>query len=121
MDLIVEKYPGVTSIHDDIVFNGTSDEDHDTNLINLLNVAKLEGLVLKCKKQPNSTAQLKQPKMSFFGAEYSTDAMHLCQKKIQEITEITLSMDKQPLTSFIGMVTHGELYSTSLLPSLPLG
>ena len=39
MDLIMERCPGVISIHDDIVVYGVSEEDHDANLVNLLNVA----------------------------------------------------------------------------------
>ena len=50
MDLIMERCPGVISIHDDIVVYGVSKEDHDANLINLLNVAQMEGLVLNSKK-----------------------------------------------------------------------
>ena len=61
MDLIMEKCPGVISIHDDIVIYGTTDEDHDCNLINLMNVAQLEGLVLNSKK-----LELKRPRVSFF-------------------------------------------------------
>ena len=76
MDIIMEKCPGVINIHDDIVIYGTSDQDHDANLINLLNVAQLEGLVLNSKKW-NSSA----PKR-LFGAEYSVDGMHPCPKKI---------------------------------------
>ena len=84
MDLIMERCPGVISIHDDIVVYGVSDEDHDANLINLLNVAQVEGLVLNSKK-----LELKRPRVSFFGAEYSADGMHPCPKKIQGITEMT--------------------------------
>ena len=40
MNLIMEKYPGVISIHDDIVIYGTSHEDHDANLLNLMNKAQ---------------------------------------------------------------------------------
>ena len=40
-------------------------EDHDANLVNLLNVAQIEGLVLNSKK-----LELKRPRVSFFGAEY---------------------------------------------------
>ena len=101
MDIIMEKCPGVISIHDDIVIYGTSDQDHDANLINLLNVAQLEGLVLNSKK-----LELKRPKVSFFGAEYSVDGMHPCPKKIQGITEMTPPIDKQQLPSFIRMVTY---------------
>ena len=63
---------------------GTSKEDHDANLINLLNVVQVEGLVLNSKK-----LELKCPRVSFFGAEYSVEGMHPCLKKIQGITEMT--------------------------------
>ena len=101
MDLIMERCPGVISIHDDIVVYGVSEEDHDANLVNFLNVAQIEGLVLNSKK-----LELKRPRVSFFGAEYSADGMHPCPKKIQGITEMTPPMDKQQLASFIGMVTY---------------
>ena len=84
MDLIMERCPGVISIHNDIVVYGVSEEDHDANLVNLLNVAQIEGLVLNSKK-----LELKRPRVSFFGAEYSADGMHPCPKKIQGITEMT--------------------------------
>ena len=101
MDLIMERCPGVISIHDDIVVYGVSEEDHDANLVNLLNVTQIEGLVLNSKK-----LELKHPRVSFFGAEYSADGMHPCPKKIQGITEMTPPTDKQQLASFIGMVTY---------------
>ena len=101
MDLIMERCPEVISIHDDIVVYGVSKEDHDANLVNLLNVAQIEGLVLNSKK-----LELKRPRVSFFGAEYSADGMHPCPKKIQGITEMTPPTDKQQLASFIGMVTY---------------
>ena len=101
MDLIMERCSGVISIHNDIVVYGVSDEDHDANLINLLNVAQIKGLVLNSKK-----LELKCRRVSFFGAEYSTDGMHPCLKKIQGITEMTPPTEKQQLASFIGMVTY---------------
>ena len=101
MDLIMERCPGVISIHDDIVVYRVSDEDHDANLINLLNVAQVEVLVLNSKK-----LELKCPRVSFFGAEYSADGIHPCPKKIQGITEMTPPIDKQQLSSFIEMVTY---------------
>ena len=83
MDLIMERNPGVISIHNDIVIYGTSQKDHDANLINLLNVAQVEGLVLNSKK-----LELKCPRLSFFGVEYITEGMPPCLKKIQVITEM---------------------------------
>ena len=95
MDLINEKCLGVIGIHDYIAIYCTSDEDHDGNLINLLNVAQLKGLVLNSKK-----LKLKWPKVSFLRAEYSADGIHPCPKKIQGITEMTPPTDKQQLASF---------------------
>ena len=83
-------------------------EDHDANL---LNVAQVESLVLNSKK-----LELKWPRVFFFGAEYSTEGMHPCPKKIQGITEMTPLIDKQQLASFIGMVTYmGTSYHISLI------
>ena len=101
MDLIMEKHPGVISIHDDIVIYGTCEVDHDTHLINLLNMVQLKGLGLHSKK-----LKLKRPKVSFFRTVYSADGMHPCPKKIQGITEMTPPIDKEQLASFIGMVTY---------------
>ena len=64
IDLIMERCPGVISIHDDIVVYRVSNEDHDANLINLLNVAQVEGLVLNSKKP-----ELKCPRVSFFSVD----------------------------------------------------
>ena len=64
-------------------------------------MAQVEGLVLNSKK-----LELKRPRVSFFGAEYSADGMHPYPKKIQGITEMTPPIDKQQLSSFIGMVTY---------------
>ena len=110
MGLIMEKCPGVISIHNDIVIYSTCEEDHDANLINLLNMTQVEGLVLNSKK-----LELKWPRVSFFRPEYSTEGMHPSPKKIQGITEMTPPIDKQQLASFIGMVT----YMGNFVPHLP--
>ena len=110
MDLIMERCPGVISIHNDIVVYGTSKKDHDANMINLLNMAQVEGLVLNSKKM-----ELKCPRVSFFGAEYSVEGMHPCLKKIQGITEMTPSHRQAPAGQFHrnGHI-HGELHATSV-------
>ena len=50
MDAILEQCPGVIGIHDDMVIFGVDQQDHEANLINLLNVCQKEGLVLNSKK-----------------------------------------------------------------------
>ena len=47
IDAILEQCPGVIGIHDNTVIFGVDQEDHDANLISLLNVCQKEGLVFK--------------------------------------------------------------------------
>ena len=101
MDAILEQCPGVIGIHDDMVIFGVDQEDHDANLINLLNICQKEGLILNSKK-----LELRRERVTFFGAEYSSQGMHPDPKKIQGITEMTAPTEKQQLQSFLGMVNY---------------
>ena len=105
MDAILEQCPGVIGIHDDIMIFGTSNEDHDANLINLMNVCQKEGLVLNSKK-----LELRRECVTFFRAEYSVAGMHPDPKKIQGIVEMTAPQDKQQLQSFLGMVNYMGMF-----------
>ena len=110
MDAILEQCPGVIGIHDDMVIFGVDQQDHDANLINLLNVCQKEGLVLK--KQEAGTS--KRERVTFFRAEYSAQGMHPDPQKVQGITEMTVPTDKQQLQSFLGMVNYmGTFIQTS--------
>ena len=109
MDAILEQCPGVIGIHDDMVIFGVDQQDHDTNLINLLNVCQKEGLVLNSKK-----LELRRERVTFFGTEYSAQGMHPDPKKVQGITEMTTPKDKQQLQSFLGMVN----YMGTFIPNL---
>ena len=109
MDAILEQCPGVIGIHDDMVIFGVDQEDHDANLINLLNICQKKRLVLKFKK-----LELRRERVTFSGAEYSTQGMHPDPKKVQGITEMTAPMDKQQLQSFLGMVN----YMGTFIPNL---
>ena len=100
MDRILEQCPGVIGIHDVIVY-GYTQEDHDANLINFLNVCQMEGLCLSSKK-----LELCRDRVSFFGAVYSRDGVEPDPRKIPGIEEMTAPETKQQLQSFLGMVTY---------------
>ena len=110
MDAILKQCPGVIGIHDDMVIFGVDQEDHDANLINLLNVCQKEGLVLNSKK-----LELQRERVTFFGAEYSAQGMHPDPKKVQGITEMTAPTDKQQLQSFLGSCQSAAEPTTACL------
>ena len=109
MDAILKQCPGVIGIHNDMVIFWVDQQDHDANLINLLNICQKEGLVLNSKK-----LELRRERVTFFGAEYSSQGMHPDPKKVQGITEMTAPTDKQQLQSFLGMVN----YMGTFIPNL---
>ena len=101
MDRILEQCPRVIGIHDDVIIYGYTREDHDTNLINFLNVCQMEGLCLSSKK-----LELRRDRVSFFRAIYSREGVEPDPWKIQGIEEMTAPETKQQLQSFLGMVTY---------------
>ena len=101
MDQILEKCPGVIGIHDDVVIYGKTREEHDSNLVNFLNVCQEEGLVLNGKK-----LELRKEQVTFFRALFSKEGMRPDPKKLQGIEDLTPPADKQQLQSFLGMVTY---------------
>ena len=59
-----------------MVIFGVDQQDHDANLINLLNACQKEGLVLNSKK-----LELRRERVTFFRAEYSAQGMHPTPRK----------------------------------------
>ena len=105
MDAILEQCPGVIRIHDDVFIFCTSNEDHNANLINLINVCQKEGLVLNSRK-----LELKREHVTFFGAEYSAAGMHPDTKKIQGTVELTAPQEMKQLQSFLCMVNYMVMF-----------
>ena len=108
MDRILEQCPSMIGIHDNVIIYGYTREDHDSNLINFLNVCQMEGLCLSSKK-----LELRRDRVSFFGAIYSREGVHPDPRKIQGIEEMTAPETKQQLQLFLGMVIHGKFHTPS--------
>ena len=99
MDQILEGLPGIIAIHDDITCFGTDDEDHNANLIGLMERAKTTGLTFNSKK-----CFIGRDEVSFFGVTYGKNGMSPDPKKIQGILEMPAPQDATQLQSFLGMV-----------------
>ena len=113
MDAILEQCPGVIGIHDDMVIFGVDQEDHDTNLINLLNICQKEGLVLNSKK-----LELRRERVTFFGAEYSASRPQEGPRDHRDD-----SAQGQTTTSVFSRYgqLHGDIHSKPLTSRVSLG
>ena len=105
MDDIVAQCPRVLAIHDDVFIYGKDDRDHNTNIINLFNVAQKEGLMFNSKK-----CAIKQESVMFFGRVFSAEGYSPDPEKIQGISEMTPPQMKQELQSFLGAVNYLQTF-----------
>ena len=62
MDQILEKCPGTVGIADDVGVYGTTEDEHDKHLHNLMSVARTHGLVFNPTK-----CEIKKDSITFFG------------------------------------------------------
>ena len=105
MDDIVTQCPGILAINDDVFIYGKNDRDHDTNIINLFNMAQKEGLIFNSKK-----CAIKQESVMFFGGVFSAEGYSPDPEKIQGISKMTPPQMKQELQSFLGAVNYLQTF-----------
>ena len=110
-DDIVAQYPSVLAIHDDVFIYRKDNRDHNTNIINLFNVAHKEGLIFSSKM-----CAIKQESVTFFGRVFSAEGYSPDLEKIQGISEMTPPQTKQELQLFLGAV----YYLQTFVPHLSL-
>ena len=109
MDVILEKCPGTVGIADDIAVHGTTEEEHDSNLHNLMLVAREHELVFNLDK-----CMIKERKITFFGMLFDAEGVHPDPEKVEAIRAIQIPQDAQELQSFLGIAT----YMAPFIPNL---
>lgn len=105
MDQILEGLRGVVSIADDIAVYGENEEEHDRNLINLMERAAEAGVVFNSEK-----CTIKQSNMSFFGNLYTDKGIRPDPAKIWDIQKMPTPQNKDDLHRFMGMLTYLSPY-----------
>ena len=105
MDDTVAQCPGILATHNDVFIYRKNDRDHDTNIINLFNMAQKEGLVFNSKK-----CTIKQESVTFFGGVFSAEGYSPDLEKIQGISKMTPPQMKQELQSFLGAVNYLQTF-----------
>ena len=101
MDEILEDLPGVVSISDDVCVYGENEEDHDANLIGLMERAAENGLVFNSPK-----CAIKKRQISLFGNTYSEAGIKPDKSKIQDILQMPRPDSKEDLHRFLRMLNY---------------
>ncbi|GFO37707.1 Pol polyprotein [Plakobranchus ocellatus] len=79
MDQILEECPGTLGISDDICVFGATEEEHDRNLRNLMEVSKKRGLVFNKDK-----CHIKKDRINFYGLIWDSKGAHPDPKKMRQ-------------------------------------
>ena len=90
----------MTGIADDIFVYGSTEEEHDRNLINLMKRAQEKGIVFNAEK-----LQFKCNEVSFFGHTWSP-GVRPDNKKVSAILYMEAPKDTKNLQSFLGLVNY---------------
>ena len=85
LDAIFLSVPGVTGIADDLIIFGKTDQEHDRNPLNFLEVCRKNSLTLNPEKM-----QFRLPKVSFFGHTWSDKGLSGDPKKIEAVKRIEI-------------------------------
>ena len=100
MDMILEQCDGAEGIADDVVVYGATEDEHDKNLHQLMNVAMRNGLVFNSSK-----CLIKERSVSFFGLIHGIDDIKPDPDRIRDIQDIPPPRDKKELQQLLGLMT----------------
>ena len=101
MDMILEQCPGTIGIADDVAVFGKDAVEHDRNLLNLMEVAKKEGLVFNSEKCDIKVSQIK-----FFGMLYDSQGVHPDPAKVKAVRDLPSPTNVLELQQFLGLITY---------------
>ena len=109
LDAIFLNMPGVTRIANDMIVYGRTDQEHDANLLNFLEVCQRNNLTLNPDKM-----QFKLPKVSFFSHTWSDKGLTADPKKIEAVKKMKIPQDVEMMWSFLGMINYLNRFSPRL-------
>ena len=109
MTQILEGCPGVIGLADDIAVIGRTEEEHDANLHNLMQVATQHGLVFNWEK-----CQIKRDRIRFFGLVFDKHGAHPDAQRVTAMRAIEPPRSKKELQEFLGIAT----YMSPFIPNL---
>ena len=109
LDTALEGLPGVTGIADDNFVYGSTEKEHDENLLRLMERAREKGIKFNANK-----LQLKCDEANFFGHTWTSEGVKPDNKKVSAILAMKPPDNAKDLQSFLGLVNYLARYSSQL-------
>ena len=99
MDQITYRLPGINAINDDICVYGKDTAEYDRNLLQLMQTATQQGLVLN-----SSQCTIWQSQISFYGAIFTTQGMKPDPTKVLDLYNLPAPENSKKIQSFLGLI-----------------
>ena len=99
LNAVLKEVKGITVCVDDILTRGVDSKDHDVNLLQLLETARMKGIKFHPKK-----LQFKTTECKFCGQTITPEGLKANRKKFEAIRQMKAPIGKKALQSFQGMV-----------------
>ena len=116
IEQVLQAMPMVVCRVDDILISGKNDQEHISNLNEVLTRLKNAGLRLKLSK-----CKFMQPSVEYLGYRVDASGLHAIEKKVQAIRDAPAPENQQQLRSFLGMVNyHSKFISNYSMVTHPL-
>ena len=109
LNAIFLNVPGVTGIANDMIMYGRTDQEHDVNLLNFLEVCQRNNLTLNPDKM-----QFRLPRVSFLVHTWSDKGLTADPKKIKAVKKMKIPQDVEMMQSFLGMINYLNRFSPCL-------
>ena len=99
----------VSLVADDMIIYRKTDQEHDGNLLYILEVCRNNNLALNPDKM-----QFRFPKVSFFGYTWSNKGLSVNPKMIEAVKRMEIPQDVETMRSFLGMINYLNRFSPHL-------
>ena len=101
MDNIAYRLLSILTIHYNICVFGCTSEEHDTHLIQLMQVATKNGLVFNSNK-----CKIRLSEISIYGAVFTSKCMKPNPSKVQALRDLPTPNNQMKLQSFLGLINY---------------
>ena len=98
IEQVLQGIPMVVCRVDDILISGKNDQEHLSNLSEVLTRLESTGLRLKLSK-----CQFMQPTVEYLGYRIDAQGLHAIEKKVEAIRQAPAPENQQQLRSFLGI------------------
>ena len=111
LDAAYQGIANVTGIADDIIVAGSTIEEHDRALVEMLEASRKANIGLNSEK-----FQFRQSKVRFYGHVITDKGLEPCSDKLEAIKNLKAPESVKELATILGMVTYLNRFSTRLAP-----